>query len=96
MFACWIMLEIPTYDRVNIKINLLSNFFHAVRSTTQWKVHCQMTSVPPQSRQWIDMLSATPDYLEDPAMVVVCEHMQYHDKKAMSKTCHAIYSFMHA
>ena len=45
----------------------------------------------------IDMLSATPDYMEeDPATAVVREHMQYHDKKAASETCHAIYSFMHA
>jgi len=45
----------------------------------------------------IDMLSATPDYMEkDPTTAVVREHMQYHDKKAASETCHAIYSIMHA
>ena len=43
------------------------------------------------------MLSATLYYMEeDPATAVVREHMQYHDKKAASETCHAIYSFMHA
>ena len=52
-FACRTMLEISTYDRVNIKINLLGNFFRAVRSTTRRKVHLQVTSVPPQSRRRI-------------------------------------------
>ena len=51
--SCGTRGYIPHNDRVNIKINLLDNFFRAMRSTTRRKVRHQVTSVPPQSRRRI-------------------------------------------